>query len=52
MFNASSHTQATPDSLSAVLFSILETLLMVDLRDELVVENADGQADGAYHYGL
>ena len=37
---------------SATLFAILETLLMVNLRDELVAENGDAQADGAYHYGL
>ena len=52
MFNATAPTPATADLAPSSLFWIIEALLMVNLRDELVTENPADQADGAYHYGL
>lgn len=52
MFNTTAPSNAAPASLSSTLFSIVEMLMMVNLRDELVAENQDAQVDGAYQYGL
>lgn len=53
MFNTTNYPHAAPAAtLSATLFTILEALLCVQMRDELVAENSADQADGAYQYGL
>ena len=52
MFNTATPSNTAPASLGSTLFAIIEMLLMVDLRDELVAENQDAQVDGGYQYGL
>lgn len=52
MFNATAHTTATPANAPSSLFWIIEALLMVNLRDDLLADQASTQDDGAYHYGL
>jgi hypothetical protein len=52
MFNTTAQTTTTQTTSPLSLFAIIEALLMVNLRDELVAETSADQADGAYHYGL
>ncbi|MDB5958793.1 MAG: hypothetical protein JWP59_87 [Massilia sp.] len=52
MFNATTQTNATQTTSPLSLFAIIEALLLVNLRDELVAETSADQADDAYHYGL
>ena len=52
MFNATTSTTANLAAAPSSLFWIIEALLMVQLRDELVAEHPAAQVDGAYHYGL
>jgi hypothetical protein len=50
MFNST--VQATPSTQPFSLIWIIETLLFVDLREELGPTTDAGQPDGAYRYGL
>lgn len=52
MFNAATHTNTAPAAVSSIVFSLIEALLFVNLRDALTADDAAAQVDGAYHYGL
>jgi hypothetical protein len=50
MFNST--VQATPSAQPFSLMWIIETLLFVNLREELAQSTDGEQPDSAYHYGL
>lgn len=50
MFNST--VKATPSTQPFRLIWIIETLLFVNLREELAPSTNTGQPDGAYRYGL
>lgn len=52
MFNSSFSVQVTPANQPFSLIWIIEKLLFVNLREELVIGTDGDQPDGAYRYGL